>query len=236
MSHEIRWLINGYSRVIWHLTSLVKLNSHSGPTAPCGCFASLAMLNSISHSYSHRLTSHNYNVQWFPLSSILISYLESIVPIYASQRSSILLRLGEEVTTAALPRPVNLRHLWHWTSRWNRLHLPHAYPYPYVLFTGELVGGTLNRAAVRETRHGNHATQMCTLAHWATTYIQQTVHVTLRHRYPQHSRPKTRPQQMWRTVTAIYTRLSRDMVAAILQAAQQLWRTVTANIFSLTHS
>ena len=41
--------------------------------------------------------------------------------------------------------------------------------YPYVLFTGELVGGTMDRAAVRETQHGYHATQMCPMAHWATT-------------------------------------------------------------------
>ena len=30
------------------------------------------------------------------------------------------------------------------------------------------MGGTLDRPAVREIQHGNHATQMCTLAHWAT--------------------------------------------------------------------
>ena len=47
----------------------------------------------------------------------------------------------------------------------------------YVLFPGELVGGTIVRAAVRGTQHGNHVTQMCPMAHWATTYIQQTVHV-----------------------------------------------------------
>ena len=88
--------------------------------------------------------------------------------------------MGEEVTMATLPR-VNLRHLLHWSSQWNRLHLPHTYP--YVLFTGELVGGTIDRVAIRETQHGNHATQMCPMAHWATTYIQQTVHVTQRHSY-----------------------------------------------------
>ena len=60
-------------------------------------------------------------------------------------------------------------------SAWNRLHLPDTFP--YALFTGELVGGTIDRAAVRGTQHGNHVTQMCPMAHWATTYIQQTVHV-----------------------------------------------------------
>ena len=34
---------------------------------------------------------------------------------------------------------------------------------------------SMDRAAVRKTRHGNHTMQMCPLAHWATTYIQQTV-------------------------------------------------------------
>ena len=46
----------------------------------------------------------------------------------------------------------------------------------------------MDRAAVRETQHGNYATQMCPLAHWATTYIQQTVHVTQRHSYLHQSR------------------------------------------------
>ena len=57
----------------------------------------------------------------------------------------------------------------------NRLHLPHTFP--YVLFTWELVDERTDRAAVRGTQHGNHVTQMCPMAHWATTYIQQTVHV-----------------------------------------------------------
>ena len=104
---------------------------------------------------------------------------------------------------------VNLRHLSHWSSQWNRLHLPHTYP--YILSTSEAI----DRAAVRE--HGNHATQMCPLAHWAT--IQQTVHVTQRHSYrhqsrhrdsatandsqPRHggSNPSGGAQQLWRTVT-----------------------------------
>ena len=66
------------------------------------------------------------------------------MPTCAFPGSSILLRLGEEVTMATLPR-VDLRHLSHWPSQWKRLHLPHSYP--YVLFTGELVGGTIDRAA-----------------------------------------------------------------------------------------
>ena len=82
------------------------------------------------------------------------------------------------------------------------IHLPHTYP--YVLFTGELVGGTIDRAAVRETQHGNHATQMCPLAHWVTTYVQQTVHVTQRHSYLHQSRHRdsatanvTQPSQLF---------------------------------------
>ena len=135
------------------------------------------------------------------------------MPLCAFPGSSNFLRLGEEasatnhVTMATLPR-VNLRHLSHWSSQWNRLHLPHTYP--YVLFTGELVGGTMDRAAVRETQHGNHATQMWPLAHWAMTYIQQTVHVTQRHSYLHQSRHRDSSQQMWRTVTAIYTRLPAE--------------------------
>ena len=66
----------------------------------------------------------------------------------------------------------------------------------------------MDRAAVRETQHGNHATQMCPLAHWATTYIQQTVHnVTA---IFTSLATETQPQQMWRTVTAIYTRLPAE--------------------------
>ena len=156
------------------------------------------------------------------------------MPLCAFPGSSNLLRPGEQVTMATLPR-VNLRHLSHWSSQWNRLHLPHTYP--YVLFTGELVGGTMDRAAVRETQHGTHATQMCPLSHWATTYIQQTVYVTQRHSYLHQSRHR---DSATANVTHRHSYLrqthSRDMVAAILQAAQQLWRTVTANIFSLTHS
>ena len=129
------------------------------------------------------------------------------MPLCAFPGSSNLLRLGEEVTMATLPR-VNLRHLSHWSSQWNRLHLPHTYP--YVLFTGELVGGTIDRSAVRETQYGNHATQLCPLAHWVMTYIQQ--------RYTWRNVTaiftslvtETRPQQMWRTVTAIYTRLTAE--------------------------
>ena len=107
---------------------------------------------------------------------------------------------------ATLPR-VNFRHLSHWSSQWNRLHFPNTYP--YVLFTGELMGGTIDRAAaVRETQHGNHAMQMCPLAHWATTYIQQ--------RYTWRNVTaiftslitETQPQQMGCTVTASYTRLT----------------------------
>ena len=52
------------------------------------------------------------------------------------------------------------------------------------------MGGTIDRATVRETQHGNHATQMCSLAHWATTYIQQMVHVTQRHSYLHQSRQR----------------------------------------------
>ena len=66
----------------------------------------------------------------------------------------------------------------------------------------------MDRAAVRETQHGNHATQMCPLAHWATMYIQQTVHnVTA---IFTSLATETQPQQMWRTVTAIYTRLPAE--------------------------
>ena len=104
------------------------------------------------------------------------------MPLCAFPGSSNLLRLGEEVTMATLSR-VKLWHLSHWSSQWNP-------------FTGELVGGTIDRAAVRETQHGNHATQMCPLAHWATMHIQQTVHVTQRHSYLHQSR-----QKLWRTVT-----------------------------------
>ena len=148
------------------------------------------------------------------------------MPLCTFPGSNNLLRLGEEVTMATLP-PVNLRHLSHWSSQWNRLHLPHTYP--YVLFTGEFVGRTMDRAAVRETQHSNHATQMCPLAHWATTYIHQTVHVTQRHSYLHQSRHR---DSATANVTHHHSYLqtpSRDMVAAILQAAQQLWRTVTCD-------
>ena len=66
------------------------------------------------------------------------------------------------------------------------------------------------------------------MAHWATTYIQQTVHVTqgssyiftslvtetrtrqvLRRLYDSSIQHAT-PQQMWRTVTAIFTRLTAE--------------------------
>ena len=101
-----------------------------------------------------------------------------------------------------------LRHLSHWSTHWNRLHLPHTYP--YVLFTGEFVGGTIDRAAVRETEHGNHATQLCPLTHWATTYMQQWY--TWRNVTAIFTNlvTETRPQQMWRNVTAIYTRLTAE--------------------------
>ena len=113
---------------------------------------------------------------------------------------------------ATLPR-VNLRHLSH-------LYL---HTYPYVLFTGELVGGTIDRAAVRKTQHGNHATQMCPLAHWATTYIQQTVHVAQRHSYlPQSSNRDSATANVTHRHSYLHQTPSRDMVAAILQADQQL--------------
>ena len=95
----------------------------------------------------------------------------------------------------------------------------------------------MGRAAVRETQHGNHATQMCPLAHWATTYIQQTVHVTQRHSYLHQSRHRdSATANVTHRRSYLHQTPSQDMVAAILQAAQHLWRTVTANIFSLTHS
>ena len=105
------------------------------------------------------------------------------------------------------------------------------------------MGGTIDRAAVRETQHGNHATQMCPLAPWATTYIQQMVHVTQRHSYLHQSRHRDSAtanvtqrhsylhQSRHRDsatakVTHRHSNLhqtpSRDMVAAILQAAQHL--------------
>ena len=142
------------------------------------------------------------------------------MPICAFPGSSILLRLREEVTMATLPR-VNLQHLSHRSSQRNRLHLPHTYP--YLLFTGELVGGTIDRAAVRETQPGNHATQMCSLAHWATTYIQQMVHVTQRHSYLHQSRHRdSATAKVTHRHSYLHQTPSRDMVAAILQAAQQL--------------
>ena len=88
----------------------------------------------------------------------------------------------------------------------------------------------MDRAAVRETQHGNHATQMYPLPHWATTYIKQTVHVTQRHSYLHQSRHR---DSATANVTHCHSYLhqtpSRDMVAVILQAAQQLWRTVTCD-------
>ena len=108
---------------------------------------------------------------------------------------------------ATLPR-VN-RHLSHWSSQWNRLHLPHTYP-------GELVGGRIDRAAVRETQHGNHATQMCPLAHWATPYIQQTIHVTQRHSYLHQFRHK-------------------DSATASLQPAIWLFNTARHPTATVTH-
>ena len=60
------------------------------------------------------------------------------------------------------------------------------------------MGGTIDRTAVRETQHGNHAT------HWVTTYVQQTVHVTQRHSYLHQSRHRdsatanvTQPSQLF---------------------------------------
>ena len=92
------------------------------------------------------------------------------------------------------------------------------------------MGGAIDRAAIRETQHGNHPTQMCPLAHWATTYIQQMVHVTQRHGYLHQSRHR---DSATANVTHRHSYLhqihSRDMVAAIFQAVQQLWRTVTSD-------
>ena len=130
---------------------------------------------------------------------------------------------GEEVTMATLPR-VNLRHLSHWSSQWNRLQLPHTYPYIHL----RGVGGwdKLDRIAVCEAQHGNHATQMCPMSHWATMYIQPTVHVTQRHSYLHQSRHRdsatlqcsTPPKAnaMHRHSYLHHTH-SRDMVTAILQ-------------------
>ena len=102
------------------------------------------------------------------------------------------------------------------------------------------MGGTIDRAAVRATQHGNHATQMCSMAHWATTYIQQTVHVTQSHSYLHQSRQRdlataslqatirlfSAARQPTGNVTYRHSYLhqtySRDMVTAILQADQQL--------------
>ena len=54
----------------------------------------------------------------------------------------------------------------------------------------------MDRAAVRETQHGDHATQMCPLAHWTTTYIhEQTVHVTQRHSYLHQFRQRLGPSK-----------------------------------------
>ena len=72
------------------------------------------------------------------------------------------------------------------------IHLPHTYPQSSrSLYRG--VGWWSNRwsSCTRETQHGNHATQM---AHWATTYIQQTVHVTQRHSYLHQSRHRDSPR------------------------------------------
>ena len=99
------------------------------------------------------------------------------MPLCEFPGSSNLLRLGEEVTMATLPR-VNLRHLSHWSSQWNRLHLPHTYP--YVLFTGELVGGTIDRAAVCKPksclwcpfRHRTNCKKRIRCTHWSW-YITQ---------------------------------------------------------------
>ena len=108
-----------------------------------------------------------------------------------------------------------------------------------VIFIKWITRGTIDRAAVRETQHGNHATQMCPLAHWATTYIQQTVNVTQRQLSSAVSSQRLghskcdAPSQLF---TLDSQPRHGGRLAAILQAAQQLWRTVTANIFSLTHS
>ena len=112
------------------------------------------------------------------------------------------------------------------------------------------MGGTTDRAAIRKTQHGNHATLMCPISHRATMYIQQTVLVTQRHSYLHQSRHRDsitaslqaaiRLFNAARHPTANVTHhhsyspdLQLDMVKAILQLAQQLWRTVTANIFIL---
>ena len=161
-----------------------------------------------------------------PLSSILIIIWRVDANLRVPRKQH-LASPGEEVTMATLPR-VNLPHLSHWSGQWNRLHLPHIYL--YLLFTGELVGGTIDRAALRETQHGNHATQMCPLAHWAATYIQQTVHVTQRHSYLHQSRHRdSATANVMHRHSYLHQIHSRDMVAAILQAAPQLWRTITCD-------
>ena len=123
-------------------------------------------------------------------------------------------------TMATLPR-VNLRHLSHWPSQWNRLHLPHTLSLrPF--YRG--VGGWDNRSSsctrdsARQPRNASVPTGSLGYDVYPATIHVTAIFISLV--------TETRPQQVWRTVTAIYARL----------AAQQLWRTVTANIFSLTHS
>ena len=90
---------------------------------------------------------------------------------------------------ATLPR-VDLRHLSHWPSQWNRLHLPHTYP--YVLLQGSWSSSCTWNSA-RQPRDAN-------VPNGSLDYDEQMVHLTLRHSYLHQSRHRdstTASLQQW---------------------------------------
>ena len=146
---------------------------------------------------------------------------------------------GEEVTMATLPR-VNLRHLSHWSSQWNRLQLPHTYPYIHLQgswWVGQIRSNSCMRGSARQPRNANvpngslgydvypaDGTRDTTSQLSSPVSSQRLGHSSMQHT----------TQSKCDAPSQLFTPYSQPRHGDSNSSAAQR-RTVTANTFSLSH-